>query len=98
MMGSFARGELPPELERAAFALAPGAGSDVARTSLGWHVLRVDRREPGRDPTLEESRERIRAELRRRKSDEASRQFVRALMARAKVNHETLDSPPPPRS
>lgn len=98
VMGSFARGELPSELERVAFALAPGAGSDVARTSLGWHVLRVDRREPGRDPTLEESRERIRTELRRRKSDEASRQFVRALMARAKVNHEIADSPPPPGS
>jgi len=98
MMGSFARGELPPELERVAFALAPGSASDVARTSLGWHVLRVDRRETARDPTLEDSRERIRSELRRRKSDEASRQFVRALMARAKVNHETLDSPPPPRS
>jgi parvulin-like peptidyl-prolyl isomerase len=98
MMGSFARGELPPELERVAFALAPGPGSDVARTSLGWHVLRVDRREPGRDPTLDESREQIRSQLRRRKSDEASRLFVRALMARVKVNHETLDSPLPPRS
>ena len=98
VMGSFARGELPAELERVAFALAPGTGSDVARTSLGWHVLRVDRREPGRDPTLEESRERIRTELRRHKSDEASRQFVRALMARAKVNHEIADSPLPPRS
>jgi parvulin-like peptidyl-prolyl isomerase len=97
-MGSFARGELPLELERVAFALGPEAGSDVARTSLGWHVLRVDRREPGRDPTLEECRDQIRSQLRRRKSDEASRQFVRALMARAKVNHEIADSPLPPRS
>ena len=97
VMGTFARGELPAELERVAFALAPGAGSDVARTSLGWHVLRVDRREPGREPTLAASRERIRADLLRRKSDEASRQFVRALMARAKVNHETAE-PTAPRS
>jgi parvulin-like peptidyl-prolyl isomerase len=97
-MGSFSRGELPPELERVAFALGPGTASDVARTSLGWHVLRVDRREPGRDPTLEECREQIRGQLLRRKSDEASRQFVRALMARAKVNHEIADSPPTPRS
>jgi len=97
VMGNFARGELPAELERVAFALAPGTGSDVARTSLGWHVLRVDRREPGREPTLDESRERIRSELLRSKSDEASRQFVRALMARAKVNHETAQ-PAPPRS
>jgi parvulin-like peptidyl-prolyl cis-trans isomerase-like protein len=95
VMGAFARGELPAELEKVAFALNPRASSDVARTSLGWHVLRVDRREAGREPTLEESRERIRSEIVRRKSDEAWRQFVRALMARAKVNHEIAEPPPP---
>lgn len=96
VMGSFARGELPAELEAVAFALAPREGTDVARTSLGWHVVRVDRREAAREPTLRESRERIRGELRRRKSDEAWRSYVRALLARAKVNHETFD--PAPRS
>jgi len=95
VMGAFSRGELPPELEGVAFALAPRGGSDVARTSLGWHVLRVDRREPGREPTLEECRDRIRTELLRRKTDEAWRQFVRAVMARANVNHEIVEAPPP---
>jgi parvulin-like peptidyl-prolyl isomerase len=94
-MGAFARGELPQELEKVAFTLAPGTASDVARTSLGWHVLRVERREPGREPTLEESRERIRSDIARRKSDEAWRQFVRAVMARAKVNHEIPEAAPP---
>ena len=95
MMGTFARGELPPELEAVAFALPAGGGSDVARTSLGWHVLRVDRREPAREPTLDEARDQIRAEVLREKSDEAWRQFVRAVMARAKVNHEIAEAPPP---
>jgi len=95
VMGAFSRGELPPELEGVAFALAPRGGSEVARTSLGWHVLRVDRREPGREPTLQESRDRIRTELLRRKTDEAWRQFVRAVMARAKVNHEIAEAPSP---
>jgi parvulin-like peptidyl-prolyl isomerase len=95
MMGTFARGELPAELEEVAFALTARGGTDVARTSLGWHVLRVDRHDPGREPTLEESRDRIRSELLRQKSDEAWRQFVRALMARAKVNHEMAEDPAP---
>jgi parvulin-like peptidyl-prolyl isomerase len=95
-MGAFARGELPAEIEGVAFALAAGGGSDVARTSLGWHVLRVDRREPGREPTLNESRELIRSQILRQKSDQAWRQFVRAVMARAKVNHEIAEAPPPP--
>jgi peptidyl-prolyl cis-trans isomerase C len=95
VMGAFARGELPAELEGVAFGLTPRVGSDVARTSLGWHVLRVDRREPGREPTLEESRDRIRTELVRRKSDLAWKQFVRAVMARAKVNHEIPEASAP---
>lgn len=94
-MGTFSRGELPAELETVAFALAPGAGSEVARTSLGWHVLRVDRRDPAREPTLAESRDRIRTEVLRQKSDEAWHEFVRAVMARAKVNHEIVEAPPP---
>jgi len=94
-MGAFARGELPPELEAVAFALAPGTASEVARTSLGWHVLRVERREPAHEPSLQESRERIRTDILRLKSDQAWRQFVRAVMARAKVNHEIADAPPP---
>lgn len=96
-MGAFSRGELPKELEGVAFALAPGLQSDVARTSLGWHVLRLERKEPAREPSLEEARERIRAEILRRKSEEAWRQFVRAVMARAKVNHEIAE-PLTPRS
>jgi len=92
VMGAFARGELPPELEAVAFALGPGTASEVARTSLGWHVLRVERREPAREPTLQESRERIRTDILRQKSDLAWRQFVRALMARAKVNHEIAEA------
>lgn len=95
VMGAFSRGELPKELEGVAFSLAPRVASDVAKTALGWHVLSVDRREPGRDPALAECRARIRSELLRRKSDEAWRQFVRAVMARAKVNHEIAEAPPP---
>jgi len=41
--------------------------------------------------SLRESRDRIRTDILRRKSDEAWRQFVRAVMARAKVNHEIAE-------
>jgi peptidyl-prolyl cis-trans isomerase C len=87
-MGRFSRGQLPPELERAAFSLAPGKISEPVQTPYGFHVLRLDERQPSRQPTLEESREEIRARLRREKTDAKIQQFVAGLMARAKVNHE----------
>ncbi|HUG55221.1 MAG TPA: peptidylprolyl isomerase [Vicinamibacteria bacterium] len=95
VMGLFARGELPPELERAAFALAAGDTSDVVSSPLGYHVLRVEERVPAREAGLPECREASRAELLRRKSDEGVREFVRGLLARAKVNHEALTGPRP---
>jgi peptidyl-prolyl cis-trans isomerase C len=88
VMGRFSRGQLPPDLERAAFALAPGRISEPIQTPFGFHVLRLDEKQPSRQPTLEESRDEIRGRLRREKTDAKIQQFVAGLMARAKVNHE----------
>jgi parvulin-like peptidyl-prolyl isomerase len=93
LMGTFARGELPTELEHAAFALETGGLSDVVTSPLGFHVLRVEAHEPARDIPLEECASRIRTLLLRQKSDQLVRQFVRGLMARAKVNHEAAIPP-----
>ena len=88
LMGTFARGQLPSELERAAFALGPGQTSDVVQTPLGYHVLRLDSREAPRQASLEESRAEIRTRLGEARSDRKVREFVTGLMARANVNHE----------
>jgi peptidyl-prolyl cis-trans isomerase C len=90
LMGTFARGELPKELETAAFALEPGAPSEIVVTPLGHHVLRVDARRPARPATLDECRARVEPSLKRGKADRAVREFVRSVMARAKVNHEAV--------
>jgi peptidyl-prolyl cis-trans isomerase C len=94
-MGTFERGELPKELEDASFALPVGGTSDPVETTLGYHVLRVESRQTAREPTLEETRERIRARLVREKRAEAERAFVAGLLARAKVNHEAALRPNP---
>jgi parvulin-like peptidyl-prolyl isomerase len=88
LMGRFAAGQLPPELEAAAFPLQPGQTSAVVKTSLGHHVLRVESRTPARALSLEEAQGRIHGQLLAGKSARAQRDFVAGLMARAKVNHE----------
>jgi len=95
-MGRFERGQLPPELEAAAFALSEGETSDPVSTALGYHVLRVESRQQAREPTLEEAQERIRARLALGHRAEAERAFVVEVLARAKVNHEPALRPSPP--
>jgi peptidyl-prolyl cis-trans isomerase C len=89
-MGVFSRGQLPAELEAAAFALAEGQTSDVVQSPLGYHVLRVDERLPAREAGLPDCREGARADLLRRKSADSVHEFVQGLLARAKVNHEAV--------
>jgi peptidyl-prolyl cis-trans isomerase C len=94
LMGTFARGQLPADLEERAFSLAVGATSSVIESPLGFHILRVETREPERPLGLDECRERIRAKLQRQRADHGVREFVRGLMARAKVNHEAAKAAP----
>jgi hypothetical protein len=95
-MGRFERGQLPPELEAVAFALPGGATSEPVQTALGYHVLRVESRQPARELALEEGRERIRDRLARDKRGEAERAFVAGVLARSKVNHEAALRPSRP--
>ena len=96
LMGTFARGQLPTELETAAFALRERALSEIVETSLGFHVLRVDERRPEREETLPQATLRIRTLLERQKADRNVREFVSGLMARAKVNHAAALAPSRP--
>jgi parvulin-like peptidyl-prolyl isomerase len=94
LMGTFSRGELPQELEGAAFSLKAGETSQAIETSLGHHILRLDAIEPGRERGLEECRGHIRALLADQEAQRRERDFIAGLMARAKVNHEAAKARP----
>jgi peptidyl-prolyl cis-trans isomerase C len=94
-MGSFERGQLPAELEAAAFPLPAGATSAPVASPLGYHVLRVESRQAAREIPLEEAYERIAERLARQKREAAQRAFVAEVMARAKVNYEAALGPSP---
>ena len=92
-MGTFERGQLPPELEQAAFSLPDGRTSEPIQSPLGYHVLRVESRQQARDIPLEEARERIRDQIARDRRAAGERAFVASIMARARVNHEAALRP-----
>jgi parvulin-like peptidyl-prolyl isomerase len=74
---------LGPTATRAALELAPGGVSDPVRSASGFHVLLLVDREDGHVPELDEIREEVRAELRRRGGDQALRAYLDELRDRA---------------
>jgi len=55
-LGRFARGSNDPALDAAAFGLEVGALSEVVRSDVGWHVVRVDEKVEAAPATWQDSR------------------------------------------
>lgn len=79
------RGQLAPELDRAAFALKPGQTSGIIETANGLHLLRVDQRIPASTVPLPAAHDRIRDHLVRTRGKEVLDREVAALRAASQV-------------
>jgi parvulin-like peptidyl-prolyl isomerase len=93
LLGRFARGELPPELDHAAFSLVPKTQTEIVASPHGYHVVRVDERTASRVLSFEECAPRVEALVRRQKQEQAIREFVRELITRAEVNYAAAQVP-----
>ena len=79
LLGSFARGELPPSLETTVFSLRPGRVSGIIATDFGFHIFLVHEKVAAAQLSLEEARDSIRVDLLREKSDQALALYIQAL-------------------
>lgn len=85
-LGCFSREQMVPEFSDAAFALAPGAMSEIVKSSFGYHIIKVDTKLDGGTIPLEQARKRIEAQLQDSKSQEMASQKAEAVAAALKAN------------
>jgi parvulin-like peptidyl-prolyl isomerase len=85
LLGTFKPGELLPAFEAAAAKLQPGEISDIVRTQVGWHIIRVDARQGGEYRSFDDVKEDLQAELLRTKGESKYQEWLEALRQQAYV-------------
>jgi parvulin-like peptidyl-prolyl isomerase len=85
LLGTFQPGELLPGFEEAVAALQPGQISDIVRTRVGLHIIRLDARQAGTQKSFEEIREELKAELLQAKTESKYQEWLEGLRQSAYV-------------
>ena len=89
-LGCFSKEQMAPEFSSAAFALQPGAMSDLVKSSFGYHIIKVDTTLPGSTQPLDQARKRIEAQMQDSKSRDLASQKAEAVAQALKAN-QTLE-------
>jgi peptidyl-prolyl cis-trans isomerase C len=84
-LGYFGQGQMVGPFEQAAFALKPGAVSDVVETPFGFHIIKVADRQAARSVPLEEARPQIEQFLQNQQRQQKTEAFINSLKAKSKV-------------
>lgn len=91
-LGFFGRGQMVPEFEEAAFALAPGEMSGLVRTDYGFHVIRTEERKEAVSRSFEEVRAELAEELLRREAESAKAREATEALAKAIRDGRSLEA------
>jgi peptidyl-prolyl cis-trans isomerase D len=88
-LGFFAKGVMAPEFEQAVFSLKPGDVSELVRTQFGYHIIKLEAIQSGEVPSLDEMREQLAADVKRRAAEEV---FYDQLDELTNITYESSDS------
>lgn len=89
-LGQFGEGQMVKPFEDAAFSQEPGEIGDVVKTPFGYHVIRVDNKNPAGTITFDDVKDDIIDALAREQSTATQRDYLMELRQKAQIeNFET---------
>lgn len=92
-LGTFQRGDLPEEFEKAIFPLSPGTISKIVRTKYGYHIFLVEEKIAAHQQKFWEVKNQIRERLQQEKERDLINRELTSLQARiqVKIQRDNLD-------
>ena len=85
LLGTFKANELLPGFDEATASLQPGEISDVVRTRVGLHIVRLEDRQADSFKSFDEVKEDLQNELLREKTEAKYQEWLEALRLQAYV-------------
>ncbi|MDO8525470.1 MAG: peptidyl-prolyl cis-trans isomerase [Candidatus Omnitrophota bacterium] len=85
LMGYIKRGDLLPEIDNAVFTLKAGQVTGIVQTSLGYHIFKVEEKEPPKALSLSEARRDVEAAVYKEKVDSKINAWIEALKKNAYI-------------
>lgn len=90
-LGTFKKGDMMPELERAILEMKPGEVSDLVYTTSGFHIIKLEERITGKMKPFESVKTEIEDALYRKKSEERFSQWAKELRSKASIEMKDLN-------
>jgi len=90
-LGTFARGQMVPEFETAAFSQEVGSVGDVVETQFGYHLIKATDRKQAGMRSLSEVKDQLQEYLTGKKKQEALLAYIEDLKTKASIEMHTPD-------
>ena len=84
-LGTFGKGRMVPEFEKAAYELKVGELSEPVRTQFGWHLIQLHERIPAKVTAFEEIKQKVIEYLTERRKDRVFEDFLDGLKMQATI-------------